>query len=172
MFRKSPLILMIALIAGGFSLNAQTLKYGHMNLGNLLEQMPDTKKANEELKLFADKLTKEDSIMTQNFEKEYKTLEAEYNEGKLTPVVVQQRQAELQKKQEAIQKFEAEAQQKVGAQRDLLLKPILDRVEAAIKSVAAKNDYKIIFDSSTGAMLFANDTDDVTALVKKELGIN
>jgi len=29
----------------------------------------------------------------------------------------------------------------------------------------------MIFDTSTGAMLFATDTDDVTVLVKKKLGL-
>ncbi len=99
------------------------------------------------------------------------TLQKEYDSGILTPLQAQQRQAELQKQQEYIQKFEQDAQQLVSAKREELLKPILLKVDEAIKAVATENGYAMIFDTSTGAMLFANDTDDVTALVKKKLGL-
>ena len=146
-------------------------KYGHMNLGNLLEQLPDTKVANDKLKVFADQLTAKDDSLTKAFEAAYRQLETEYNAGQLTPVVAQTRQAELQKQQEFIQKFEQDAQAMVGAKREEMLKPILTKVEDAIKTVAKEMGYAMVFDTSSGSMLFANDTDDITALVKKKLGL-
>ncbi|HNE30253.1 MAG TPA: OmpH family outer membrane protein, partial [Saprospiraceae bacterium] len=77
----------------------------------------------------------------------------------------------LQKQQAYIQKFEEDAQQKVAAKRDELLQPILDKIDAAVKAVAKENGYLMIFDTSSGAMLFAADTEDVTELVKKKLGM-
>jgi outer membrane protein len=77
----------------------------------------------------------------------------------------------LQKDQEAIQKFEQDAQQMVSTERERLLKPILERVDAAIKAVAIENQYLMVFDTSSGSMLFAAETEDVTALVKKKMGI-
>ena len=152
--------------------SAQTaLKYGHMNLGNLLEGMPETKSANDNLKLFADSLQAVDKKMTDAFQEVYSKLEQEYNAGLLTPVQAQQRQAELQKQQEDIQKFEQQAQQSVAAKREELLRPILTRVEDAVKAVATENNYAMIFDTSSGAFLFVNEADDVSALVKKKLGM-
>ncbi len=172
MFRKTPLCLLLALLIGITAASAQAQpKYGHMNLGNLLESMPETKKANEMLKVFADSLSAKDEAMTKAFQEAYAQLEKEYNAGQLTPVQAQQRQAELQKQQEDIQKFEQEAQQSVAAKREELLKPILTKVEDAVKAVAKENGYLMIFDTSSGAMLFANETDDVVALVKKKLGL-
>jgi outer membrane protein len=171
MFNKTTVFILV-LFTGLTSLQAQTQpKYGHMNLGNLLEMLPDTKKANDVLKVFTDSLGAKDEAMTKAFQEAYAKLEQEYNAGQLTPVQAQARQAELQKQQESIQQFEQQAQQLVNAKREEALRPILQKVDDAIKAVAQESGYLMIFDTSSGAMLFANDSDDVTALVKKKLGI-
>lgn len=170
MFKKAPFFLFALLLSA--TLNAQTApKYGHMNLGNLLELLTETKKANEDLKVFADKLGATDDSLGRALQVSAETLQKEYDGGNLTPVQAQQRQAELQKQQEFLQKFEQEANQKVTAKREELLRPILAKVDEAIKAVAKENGYSMIFDTSTGAMLFATDTDDVTAMVKKKMGL-
>ena len=171
MFKKAPLFLFALLI--GATLSAQTApKYGHMNLGNLLELLPDTKKANDDLTAFADKLGATDDSLGRALQAGAENLQKEYDAGNLTPLQAQQRQAELQKQQEYLQKFEQDANQMVTSKREELLKPILTRVDDAIKAVAKENGFAMIFDTSTGAMLFASETEDVTALVKKKLGIN
>lgn len=173
MLQKTFFILLAAFFLSAATLSAQstTPKYGHLNLGNLLEEMPDTKLANDSLKVFADKLSTKDDSLTKSFQEAYVQLEKEYNAGTLTAVQVQTRQAELQKQQEFIQKFEQDAQKELSAKREKLLSPILTRVEGAVKAVATENGYLMIFDTSSGAMLFASDTDDVTKLVKAKLGI-
>ncbi len=171
MFKKASIFLFALVLSA--TLGAQTApKYGHMNLGNLLELLPDTKKADEAIKEFAGKLTAQDDSLTKSLQSAAEMLQKEYDSGILTPVQAQQRQAELQKQQEFIQKFEQDAQQQVSAKREELLKPILQRVDDAIQVIAKENGYAMIFDTSTGAMLFASETDDVTAMVKKKLGIN
>lgn len=170
MFKKAPFLLFALLLSA--TLSAQTApKYGHMNLGNLLELLPDTKKANDELKVFADKLGAKDDSLGRALQAAAELLQKEYDAGVLTPLQAQTRQAELQKQQEALQKFEQEANQMVTAKREELLKPILTKVDEAIKAVAKEGGYSMIFDTSTGAMLFATETEDVTALVSKKLGL-
>jgi outer membrane protein len=170
MFKKAPFLLFALLLSA--TLSAQTApKYGHMNLGNLLELLPDTKKANDELKVFADKLGAKDDSLGRALQAAAELLQKEYDAGVLTPLQAQTRQAELQKQQEALQKFEQEANQMVTAKREELLKPILTKVDEAIKAVAKEGGYSMIFDTSTGSMLFATETEDVTALVTKKLGL-
>jgi outer membrane protein len=172
MSRSINFFFLLAFLSGAVTMQAQTApKYGHMNLGNLLESLPETKTANDQLKLYTDQLTAKDDSLTKAFQAAYTKLETEYNSGVLTPVQSQERQAELQKQQEFIQKFEQEAQQIVAARREELLKPILAKIDTAIKAVATELGYLMIFDTSSGVMLFANDTDDVTATVKKKLGL-
>ncbi len=172
MFSKTLFCSLFALLIGATTISAQaTLKYGHLNLGNLLESLPDTKKANEDLKIFTDKLTAKDDSLTKAFQTQYTNFEVEYNKGTLTPVQSQAGQAGLQKMQEDIQKFEQEAQQTVATKREELLKPILTKVNEAVKVVAKENGYAMIFDTSSGSMLFAAEADDVVALVKKKMGL-
>mgnify|MGYP000935869126 CR=1 FL=1 len=172
MLNRTSILFLFALLLGTVSMNAQAApKYGHMNLGNLLELLPDTKKANDDLKVFADKLSAKDDSLTKAFQAAVTTYQTAYQSGTLTPVQAQTREAELQKDQEAIQKFEQEAQQTVAAKREELLKPILTRIDEAIKAVAVDNQFLMIFDTSSGSMLYAADTEDVTVLVKKKLGI-
>lgn len=174
MFCKLKFLTLAVLFTGATALQAQTPaapKYGHMNLGNLLESLPETKKANDDLKVFTDKLAAKDDSLTKAFQAAYSQLEQEYNAGTLTPVQAQTRQEELQKQQTVIQAFEEEAQKQANARRDELLRPILEKVDAAVKAVARENGYLMIFDTGSGAMLFAAETDDVTELVKKKLGL-
>ena len=60
------------------------------------------------------------------------------------------------------------AQAYLEDRRNSLLEPILTEVREAIKVVAKENGYLMVFDISSGAMLFAAETDDVTELVKKK----
>lgn len=172
MFKKTPIFLFALLLSTAQLFAQNAPKYGHMNLGNLLQLLPDTKKAGDDLKVFSDKLSATDDSLGRALQAAAETLQKEYDAGNLTPLQAQQRQAELQKQQEFIQKFEQEAQQKVADKREELLQPILKRVDEAIKAVAKESGYAMIFDTSNGSMLFAADADDVTALVKKKLGIN
>jgi outer membrane protein len=172
MLHKTTIFFLFALLLGSVSVNAQAApKYGHMNLGNLLEMLPDTKKANDDLKVFAEKLSAKDDSLTKAFQVAVTAYQAAYQSGTLTPVQSQTREAELQKEQEAIQKFEQDAQQMVTTKREELLKPILARVDEVIKAIAIENQYMMIFDTSSGSMLFAAETEDITALVKKKMGI-
>ena len=58
--------------------------------------------------------------------------------------------------------------------RNTLLQPIFDKVNGAIKDVAKENGYNYIFDRNAqngSTILYADETQDVTALVKSKLGL-
>ena len=177
MIRKTSFIL-AALLCGALALTAQTdgtqagsFKYGHMNLGNLLAEMPETAVAEAQLRVMADSLNAKDSLMTAAFQEAYLTLKKQYDGGELTAQQVQQRQVELEKQRQAIEEYEKTAQAALETKRGDLLGPILSRVEEAIKAVAKENGFAMIFDVGTGSMLFASETIDVLPMVKKKLGM-
>ncbi len=172
MIRKT-FFLFAALCCSAFTLFAQTdpMKYGHMNLGNLLQEMPETAAAEAKLRVVADSLSTLDSVKTSAFQAAYLLLKQQYDARELTAVQVQQRQAELEKQRQEIQAFEENAQKLIEAKREETLQPILKKIDDAIKAVAKENGFMMIFDISTGSMLFASETIDVTPMVKKKLGI-
>ena len=171
MFRKTIFFVAVLFLATASGSAQAALKYGHMNLGNLLESLPETKKANDDLKVFADKLAAKDDSLTKDFTAKYNQLEKDYADGNVPPVKLEERKAALQKQQEDIQKFEQYAQTLISTKRDELLRPILDKINKAVEAVAKESGYLMIFDTSSGVMLFAADADDVSAPVKKKLGI-
>ena len=170
---RNTSFLLATLLLVSFSMFAQTEppKYGHMNLGNLLDGMPQTSAAEAQLRVLADSLNQKDSLMKMEFQTNYLKLKKEYDEGALTPVQTQQRQAELEKQRQTIQTYEENAQKTLDAKRAELLQPILTKVNEAIAKVAKANGFALVFDVGSGAMLFASETIDVTPLVKKELGL-
>ena len=81
------------------------------------------------------------------------------------------KEQELLDLQNRIQTFEGGAQEKAQNKRQELYTPILKRAEDAVKAVAKENNYAYIFDTSIGAVIYAQESDDITLLVKKKLGL-
>ena len=63
------------------------------------------------------------------------------------------------------------AEKRLEARQEELLKPIVDRAKKAIEEVGKENGYTYIFDAGVGAVLYSQDSDDIMPLVKKKLGL-
>jgi|JI71714BRNA_FD_contig_21_3661123_length_647_multi_9_in_0_out_0_1 outer membrane protein len=172
MLQTIRLFLAAAFFLTVVSAQAQTApKCGHMNLGNLLESLPETTEANKQLEALVNELGVKGDSLAKAFETAAAAFQADYQAGKLTPVVAQQQYAVLEKQQAEVTAYEQKLEAQVVAKREELLKPILTKVYDAIKMVAKENGYSMVFDTSTGATLYALESEDVTALVRKKLGL-
>lgn len=154
-----------------FTLAAQAQKFGHINVGNLLEQIKEVKTADTVMLKMRDQLSVKGQDMMKKAEADYQKYITDANSGTLTPIETQKREADLQKQQTDIEAYRTEIGQQLEQKRQELLKPILDRVEKAIKDVGKENNYTFIFDVSTGAMLYTMEANDVTPLVKAKMGL-
>jgi outer membrane protein len=152
------------------SLQAQQ-KFGHLNSGNLLEQLPAVAKADTMLAKYRDSLVVKGEALVAKFETDYKAYIEEANKGTLPPVQAKQKEDVLQKQQQEIEAYRQEMDQKIGARRQAYLKPILEKVDAAIKAIGKEKNYAFIFDTSTGGTLFALESEDLSAAVKAKLGL-
>ena len=145
-------------------------KYGHMNLGNLLTQMPDVKAAESQMEAFQNQKTAKGQEMVKAFEAKYVDLQKKAPD--MAPKDLQAAQVELQKEQQAIGAYEQQMTQEIQVKRQELLAPILTKVEGVIKEIAESGGYEMIFDTSVyNAVLFAKESEDVTEKVKAKLGI-
>ena len=145
-------------------------KFGHINSQQLLIESPLVKDADTQLKGFQEGLITQGQDMVKKFEADYKQYVSEVDAGGLSKVAMGKREAELAQKQEAIQKFEVEVQQKIAMKREELYKPILDKAQIAIDEVGKEGNYTMIFDTGTNGLLFAVDSEDILAKVKAKLG--
>ncbi|MEM9846535.1 MAG: OmpH family outer membrane protein [Bacteroidota bacterium] len=147
-------------------------KYGHLNAGNLLQELPAVKAANAELETYQKQLVGKGEEMAKAFQTKLQAYLTKAEGGELSKVQMQQQETGLQSERESIMKYEQEVINKVQVKRQALLEPILKKVDEAIQAVGKENGYQMIFDTSVmNAILFVKDSDDVTSLVKKKLGL-
>jgi len=152
------------------ALNAQ--KYGHLNSGNLLQELATVKAANTELEAYQKQLVKKGEEMATTFQSQLQAYLKKAEAGELSQIQMQEQEGILTKEREKIMKYEQEVMMKVQEKRQTLLEPILKKVDEAIKAVGKENGYKMIFDTSLmNAILFVEESDDIEPLVKKKLGI-
>jgi len=146
-------------------------KIGHINSAELLNSMGEAKSAEKQLEVYTTKLDDQYKSKLKTFESEYKAVQTKAQKGEYSGKQLAEQEKRFVDKEKAIKKFELDAQQKVIKKRDELLKPLLQKVENAIKAVGKSGGYAYILDTSLGAILFAKDTEDVTAKVKAKLGL-
>ena len=164
-------IVLIAALSMVTSLTAQAQKYAHVNSGNLLEMLPEVKNADAQLIKLQEKLVTERDQRVAAFQEKYQKEMQAFNSGDLSPKEQQEQEAALRKEQEEISKFEQGLQNQVVQKRQELLGPILEKVDEAIQAVAKEKGYTMVFDTAQGGLLFAADTEDISALVKAKLGL-
>ena len=147
-------------------------KMGHINSGNLLELLPETKVAAKELEKFQKDLTDAYDAKIKAFEEKVKKHLNPERRKTISPIALQNEQNALAKEEQTLLKERQANDQKVMEKRQELLKPIFERVDEAIKQVAQEQGFKMIFDSSVfNVILYKEDSEDITEFVKTKLGL-
>ena len=147
-------------------------KMGYTNSAAILVEMPDVKRADSELQTLQTQLENEGEKKAEAFQAAYEKYIQDVQAGLLSAVEDQKRQQQLQQMQQELQAFEQQAYEKLAKRREELYAPILEKLQNAIDAVGKENGYAFIFDVSTlNFILFAEETDDVTPLIKGKLGM-
>jgi outer membrane protein len=148
---------------------ATAQKMGYVDLQELMQLMPEYKKANTEMENYGKSLEDELKRLSDEFQR--KVGDYQKNEKTMTEVRKEVMQKELQDMQSRIQEFQQDAQEKIRKKEADLLKPIIEKAKGAISQVAKEKGYSYIFDSSMAGFLYKPESDNVLADVKKKLGI-
>jgi len=147
-------------------------KYGYLNYGVLMEQFPEFIEGNKKFETYRDQLMADGTAKAKKFEGDVIAFQQNAQAGALTGVQIQEMQQKLVKEEQALKNLEQETMTKIGAKRNEILKPILDKIDKAVQDVGKENGYSMIFDASVINFIMYNDeTYDVLPLVKKKLGI-
>lgn len=167
---KRTFLTFIMICTGLLTMSAQ--KFGYVNTQELLVGMSEMKLADNQLQALQNELLAKGQEMVIKFEDEYKAYMNEASGGTLSKVQMQQKEEVLVAKQEEIKKYEAEIQQKVAEKREMLYKPIIDKVKAEIEKLGKEGGYTMIFDMSLGMILHATESENLMPVLKTRLGIN
>jgi len=144
-------------------------KFGYIDSQELLMLMPERKTAETEVANFAKSLEAQLGSMTAEYQQSVQ--EYQVNESTFSDLVKQDKVAEIKGLEQRIQSFQQNAQQSLQTKEQELLEPILLRARNAIKEVANEGNFTYIFDKSSGNILYAKESENVIALVKKKLGL-
>ncbi len=146
-------------------------KFGYCNSAALLTSIPEVKAADSDLQAFQTQLTKRGQEMVKSMQDKAAELDRKEKAGTISPKDLELQNAKLQEEQSTIAKYEQEVYDKLAQKREELYKPILDRVNQAMIDVAKENQFTFVFDQNTQVVLYADESLDVTKLVKTKLGI-
>jgi outer membrane protein len=149
---------------------AQTAtKFGYINSSELLAAMPEVKKADSSLQLYAKSFQDQLELMGKEYEK--KAGEFQAGEKTMTDAIKEVKMKEIQDLQNRIQGVQQSAQEKVAAKKQEIYSPILEKADKAIKEVAKEKGFDYVFDASGGGLLYYKESDNILPLVKAKLKI-
>lgn len=163
-------ILAVVVLTATLVVKAQD-KIGYINSQEIVALMPAAKSAEAQMKTLGDQ--KEATLAS--LDSEYKNKVAAYQRDlpTMTDIVRSSREKEIVDLEAKIKAYYQTAQQELEEKKFSLLKPVLDKVQAAVDKVAADNGYTYIIDmaNSVGLVVYKTESRDLNAKVKSALGI-
>ena len=158
-------------ITAAKNMNAQNLKFGHINLDDVLETLPEFDSARVKLEKLRSDLSNFLETMSAEFNDKYYIY---MKDNKiLSDVVKQVKEQELSDMNRRIQEFRNNAEYQLQEKQAELFNPVYLKLDKAIKDTGRENDFIYIFDASLSNLLYLDKvkSSDVTPLVKLKLGI-
>lgn len=167
-------IFVLGLIMFGMSQTNELIaqKIGHLNSAAILSEMPEVLAADAELETLQKQLVAQAQRRIESLQQDYQELIRQEQQGDLSPRRLQEEQMRLREKEQELAMEEQNIQTTLMRKRNELINPILERVQDAIDEVARENNFQYILDTSGGSVLFADDSNDITSMVRAKLGIN
>ena len=157
-------------IASCFAVSAQ--KFAYVDTDYILGQIPEYKAAQSELDKTSAQWQKEIEAKYAEIDKMYKAYQAE--QILLTEEMKKKREADIvakEKEAKDLQKQRFGVDGELFKKRQELVKPIQDKVYNAVKVIAEKGGYAIIFDKASDiTMLYASAKNDKSDEVLEQLG--
>lgn len=169
MKRTIQVLVLVCAVAFAQNLFAQkSQKLGHFNSSDLIKLMPEADSAQVTMKKYVEDLQSEAKSMND----EYQRLVSEYQAKKdqLSDLLRQNKEKEIQSAGERFQEFKENADADIQKKQAELMGKITDKVKAAVAQVAKEGKYTYIFEEN-GILWYADQSEDVTPLIKKKLNL-
>jgi len=169
MKRIAALLLISAALTVTPAFSQKNNKFGHINSAELLSLMPERKVAAAKM----DTMTKEIQKQMEDMMAEYRSKQDGLEKGRSTfsTLVLKDKEDELAGLGQRIQNFQQQAKTTLEQKEQEFTEPIVTKAKKAIEQVAKENGYTYVFDTSSGSLLFWEESDNIIALVKKKLAL-
>jgi len=168
MLKRKQLIIFIIAI---WSFLVAEVKIGYVDSNEIMNSFEEVKQVKVDLEKVQRRLENEmNALMTR-----LDSLKQDYERQRLlmSDTRRQEKESDLRKLEENIQMFQMDKfgpEGEIYRKQNLLLKPVLAKIDAAIQRVGSEQSYDFILDAMSGALLYALDSHNLTADVLEELG--
>lgn len=153
---------------GALSFMSAQSKIAHINVQQLLSEMPEMKAAQAELKKLEETYKADLQSSFQEFQNKAKQYESEAPNK--TQQENEKRAVELQNFERNLGEARQTASQELQKKQAELYQPILEKANNAIQKVARAQGFQYVMDASPGAGVILAEGKDLLVDVKKELG--
>ena len=164
-------IFLFAAVIASFAGQAQAQKFGYVNSAIILKDMPEMKQLQSTLEAYQSILKKDGEAKVAAYQAEEQAASQKKQRGEMTPKEEEVVTAKLQKMQEELYAYSQKMDNDMAEKQQKEMQPILDRVNTAIQDVAKEGTFQFIFDAQSGVILYADESSDVTKLVRAKLGL-
>ncbi|MCD7972259.1 MAG: OmpH family outer membrane protein [Candidatus Azobacteroides sp.] len=167
--RKKVFIGLLTILACSFSLSAQDLKFGYVNVGEILQIMPERIEAQKKIDTETTKLEDELNKMREELNKKFTAFQDE--QETLSETIKVMKMKEINELDQRIQTFYEDARQDLQRLQLQEMQPIEEKIKNAIKAVGDREGYVSIIDSNSAYYFSPTKMTDVSPAVRAELGI-
>lgn len=164
---KSLLVVIVLMIGATSFMNAQ--KIAHIDTQALIESMPETIAAQNELERIKKTYQAEINSMLKELETKAARFDAEAETK--TDEENRKRVEEVQSAQQKIGEYRQNASMDLQKKEADLFSPLFEKAKKAIEKVAKEKGVQYVMDATPGSGLIVADGEDLLAAVKRELGI-
>ena len=146
------------------------LKIGYIDSNEIMSSFEEVKQVKVDLEKVQRRMENEmNNLITQldSLKQDYERQRLLMSENRR-----QEKENELRNQEESIQRFQMEKfgpEGEIYREQNILLKPVLAKIDAAIQRVGSDQSYDFILDAIGGALLYALDSHDLTEDVIEEL---
>lgn len=162
-------LILIASAAGasGQAAASTPMKIAYMNSRVIMERAPGAKEAAQQFDRYRQAIADSLEAMGSAVQK----LMDEYSrqEIALSAQAKTQRQNEIVQRRQLYEQRVAQAEQQAAQRQKDLLQPIMDKVNQLIESMAKERGYAFVLDAAAGAIIYADETLDLTEEIIRRL---
>lgn len=170
---KNKVMIALGVVAIGLmaasKIDTDSKKFGYVNSMEILTLMPEMKTVESDLEAYGKELDADYQVMVEEYKK--KATEYQKKEKEWSDAVKQVKQEEILEMEQRLQKTQQAFEEELLEKQQKLLAPLISKVEAAINEVAKEKGLSYVFDTSKGALLYADQQDDISKDVKEKLKI-
>lgn len=171
-YRASAVVTAAALAALGYTglsqPQAEGPKLAYINSNVIITQAPGAAEAQATFDREMARWQSEVQVLSDSLQQMITTYEQQ--EIMLSPQVKQERQQEILQKRMEYEQRVTDLQQVAQRRQAELVQPIFNQIATVLSEIREERDYAMVFDAAGNALIAADTTLDITALVIERLG--